>query len=265
MAFSIAGDVYDRFMGRYSRELAPRFIGFAGVAAGMRALDVGCGPGALAAALAAGIGTDHVAAADPSQPLLAACAERVPGADVRQAAADALPWADDAFDAALAQLVVNFLPDPVAGAREMARVTRPGGMVAACTWDYGDGMTMLHAFWESARALDPGAPDEARTMAIQTAADLRGVWEAAGIENVETGELVVETGYRDFDDLWQPFLGGPGPAGAYTAALEPERQDALREQFRARLGSPEGPFALSARAWAVRGLAYSTGSLASSE
>jgi len=255
MAFSIAGDVYDRFMGRYSRELAPRLIGFAGVTAGTRALDVGCGPGALASALAAVIGPDHVAAADPSQPLLAACAVRVPGADVRQAPADALPWADDTFDAALAQLVVNFLPDPVAGAREMARVTRPGGAIAACTWDYGDGMTMLHTFWESARALDPGAPDEARTMAIQTAADLRGVWEGADIAEIETGELVVETGYRDFDDLWQPFLGGPGPAGAYTAGLDPAPQAALRDEFRARLGSPTGPFTLRAKAWAVRGVA----------
>jgi SAM-dependent methyltransferase len=229
-------------------------ITFAGVAPGMRALDVGCGPGALAAALAAAIGAEHVAAADPSAPLLAACAERVSGADVRQAPAHALPWTDDAFDAALAQLVVNFLPDPVAGAREMARVVRPGGTVAACTWDYGDGMTMLHTFWESARALDPGAPDEARTMAIQTAADLRGVWVEAGISAVETGELVVESRYSDFEDLWEPFLGGPGPAGGYTAALEPERRDELRQEFRGRLGSPEGPFTLSARAWAVRGL-----------
>src|SRR5262249_52770287 len=138
---------------------------------------------------------------------------------------------------------------------EMARVTRPGGAVAACTWDYGDGMTMLHAFWGSARALDPEAPDEANTMAIQRAADLRGVWEAAGIADVETGELGVGTGYRDLDDPWQPSRGGPGPAGAYAAGLEPERQDALRDEFRARLGSPDGPFALSARAWAVRGAA----------
>jgi SAM-dependent methyltransferase len=255
MTFSIASDIYDRFMGRYSRELAPPLIAFAGVEPGMRVLDVGCGPGALAAALADVIGEQQVAAADPSGPPLEACAQRLPAADVRQAPADSLPWPDAAFDAALAQLVVNFLPDPVAGVREMARVVRPGGVVAACIWDYGHGMTMLHAFWEAARTLDPAAPDEARTMPIQTAADLSKVWDAAGLGHIATGELLVETGYRDFDDLWEPFTGGPGPAGAYTISLEPEQRAQLREEFRRRLGSPAGPFTLSALAWAIRGSA----------
>lgn len=239
-------------MGRYSRELAPRLIEFARIESGMSVLDVGCGPGALAERLAEQFGSTRVSAADPSEPFAAACARRVPGADVRQADAAALPWPDGAFDAALAQLVINFLPDAQAGVAEMRRVVRPGGVVGACTWDYGEGMQMLRLFWDGARGLAPEAPDEGRTMRYRSAAELEELWREAGFDDVETDSLVVESTYADFDDFWEPLTLGVGPAGSYYNALEPESREALREVLFERLGSPAEPFSLSARACAVR-------------
>ena len=253
MTFAVAGEAYDRFMGRYSRELAPRFMEFAGIEPGMSVIDVGCGPGALAERLAEHVGADRVAAVDPSEPFVAACAQRVPGADVRQAGAEELPWPDGKFDAALSQLVINFLHDAPAGAAEMRRVVRPGRIAAACTWDYGDGMQMLRAFWDAAKALAPDAPDESG-MRYRTSEELAELWRGAGFADVETGSLVVETTYTGFDDFWQPITFGIGPAGAYYKQLGPERQAVLRDQLFERLGSPAGPFALSARAGAVRGV-----------
>lgn len=255
MTFGVAGDVYDRYMGRYSRPLAPLLADFAGIQPATRALDVGCGPGALTRVLVERLGAECVAAADPSETFVAACRERLPGVDVRQAAAERLPWPDETFDVALAQLVVNFMTDPVAGVTEMARVVRRGGVVAACTWDYREGMTMLRTFFDAALALDPDAPDEGRTMEIQEAADLHRVWVEAGLGDVQTDAFVVEGEYAGFDDFWQPFTTGTGPAGAYTASLDRQRQTALRDELRRRLGDPRSPFRLSARAWAVRGLA----------
>jgi SAM-dependent methyltransferase len=193
-------------------------------------------------------------AADPSAPLVAACAERIPGADVRVARAESLPWPDGSVDAALAQLVVNFLKDPAAGIEEMRRVVRPGGVVAACTWDYSNGMRMLRTFWEAALALDPDAPDEGRTMRYQDPNELAALWRDAGLEEVETAPLDVEAEYVDFADFWEPFLSGAAPGGA-CASLSPERRDDLREECRRRLDDPSGPFTLTARAWAVRGRA----------
>jgi SAM-dependent methyltransferase len=253
MGFAVAGDKYDRFMGRYSRELAPELIAFAGVEPGMRVVDVGCGPGPLTVPLVERLGAENVAAADPSEPFVAAATERAPGADVRLAAAEELPWDDDSFDAALSQLVVNFMRDAPAGAFEMRRVARPGGVVAACTWDYGGGMEMLRAFWAAARTLDDAAPDEGRTMRYRSTLELEQLWREAGAGDVETGYLTVDTTYSGFDDLWEPFTFGVGPAGAYYAGLPPHRQEELRERLFETLGSPDGSFSLSARACAVRG------------
>jgi ubiquinone/menaquinone biosynthesis C-methylase UbiE len=253
MTFAVSGDAYDRYMGRYSRLLAPRLAHFACVEPGTRALDVGCGPGALTEELARRVGAGSVLAADPSESLAAACAERVPGADVRVARAESLPWPDDSVDTALAQLVVNFLEDPPAGVREMRRVVGPGGIVAACTWDYSAGMSMLRTFWDAALALDPEAPDEGRTMRYGDPDDLAGLWRETGLEEVETAQLEVEAEYADFDDFWEPFLSGAAPGGAYCASLPHQRQAALRDECRKRLGDPDGPFSLAARAWAVRG------------
>ena len=249
MSFDVTGNAYDRFMGRYSRELAPAFADFAGVETGQRIVDVGCGSGVLTEELARRVGADHVAGADPS-PLLDACAERVPGADLKRAAAEDLPWPDDSFDAALAQLVVHFMNDPEAGIAEMARVTHPGGVVAASTWDFSGGMKLLGTYWESAKALEPGAESESSAF---DEARLDALWRQAGLGDVVVDALVVSTRYEDFDELWDTFLLGVGPAGQHLAAQPPERQSAIRAEYFSRLGEPAGPFELNARAWAVRG------------
>jgi SAM-dependent methyltransferase len=255
VTFETSRQAYDAFMGRYADRLAPLLITYADVQVGERALDVGCGPGSLTEALGELVGPEHVAAVDPSEPFAAAAADRVPAADVRVGAAESLPWPDDAFDVALSQLVVNFMSDADAGVAEMRRVVRPGGTVASCTWDYSGGMTMLRIFWDAALALDPGAWDEARNMRYQDVDSLRELWLRTGLGAVETDALVVEASYRDFDDYWEPFTGGVGPAGAYCLSLDPDRRAALREECRRRLGVPDGAFTLSATAWAVRGRA----------
>jgi ubiquinone/menaquinone biosynthesis C-methylase UbiE len=253
MTFAVPGDAYDRFMGRYSRGLAPLLVEFAGIESGMTVLDVGCGPGALSEQLAERVGAEAVSAADPSEPFVSACADRVPGADVRRAEAEELPWHDDWFDGVVAQLVVNFMRDAHTGVSEMRRVVRPGGVVCACTWEYGEGMQMLRAFWTAASALDPKAPDEGQTMRFRSTDELDQLWRGVGMEQVETDRLTVETGYSGFEDLWEPFTLGAGPAGSYCAALEPAQRAALHDRLFEELGSPAGPFTLRATACAVRG------------
>jgi SAM-dependent methyltransferase len=193
-----------------------------------------------------------VAGVDPSEPFLGLARAAVPDADIRRAAAEDLPFADDAFDIAMSQLVVNFMTDPIRGVTEMRRVARE--TVAACVWDYADGMTMLRAFFDAALELDPDAPDEGRTMRFSSPGELRALWEDAGLREVTTGELVVTADYADFDDYWLPFPYGPGPSGAYVRSLDAERRAALGAVLFRRLGSPTGPFTLRARAWFVRGL-----------
>ena len=249
---------YDRFVGRYSPSLAAQLIAFAGVEPGMRARDVGCGPGALASALAGRVGAENVAAADPSEPFIAACRDRVPGAEVVVAPADALPFADDSFDVTLSQLVVNFLPDAEAGVREMRRVTRTGGTVAACVWDYAGEMTMLRAFWDAAREIDHdggAAADEGAVMRSSREGELAELWQAAGLDGVRSGALKAHAAYESFEDLWSPLETGVGPAGAFTVSLDDERRAELRDAYRRGLGVGDEPFELTARAWAVAGTA----------
>ena len=256
--FRASADAYDRLVGRYGAELASALIGFAGVEPGMRAVDVGCGPGALTAALAGRLGTESVCAADPSEPFVEACRARLPGVEVVVASAEELPFADGAFDGALSQLALNFMGDAEAGVREMARVTRPGGVVAACVWDYAGEMTLLRAFWDAAREVDPeraAVADEGVVMRWCADGELAELWRAAGLSDVRLGPLVVSASYTNFEDLWSPFPTGIAPSGAFCASLSPDRRAALHDAYRRRLGVGDGAFELTARAWAVAGIA----------
>src|SRR5918911_1602542 len=210
MSFDVSGDAYDRFMGRYSRVLAPVFADFAGIGAGQRVVDVGCGSGVLTEELARRVGAENVAGADPS-PMLAAAPQRVPGADLRT-----------------------------------------GGVVAACTWDFAHGgMELLGTYWQTVRSLVPDADAERSPLGDYD--NLERLWRGGDLADVDGGPLDVEARYRDFDELWESFRGGVGPAGQYLLSLAPATQDAVRDEYRRRLGDPDGPFSLTARAWAVRG------------
>jgi ubiquinone/menaquinone biosynthesis C-methylase UbiE len=250
MAFDVAADSYDRFMGRYSVPLAPQLADLAGVAAGRQVLDVGCGPGALTAELVRRVGAANVSAVDPSEPFVAAARARNPDVHVARAAAEQLPFADDEFDAALAQLVVHFMADPVAGLREMARVTHSGGVVAACVWDHAGGGGPLSVFWQAARELDADVLDESR-LAGAREGHLAELFATAGLRELEERTLSVELEHETFDEWWEPFTLGVGPAGAFVARLDAGEQDRLREDCRGLLPTP--PFVVTAAAWAVRG------------
>jgi ubiquinone/menaquinone biosynthesis C-methylase UbiE len=252
VSFAVRATAYDRFMGRYSVPLAPRLADFAGVQAGQRVLDVGCGPGALTTELVRRLGAANVAAVDPSEPFVAAARERHPGVDVHQASAEQLPFDDDAFGAALAQLVVHFMADPIAGLREMARVTRRGGVVAACVWDFGSGGSPLSLFWQAAQELDPTARGEA-VLAGAAEGHLAELFDEAGLHDIAASTLETEVEHPSFDEWWEPFTLGVGPAGAHVAALDEACREALRERCREVL--PNAPFTLTARAWAARGTA----------
>jgi SAM-dependent methyltransferase len=248
MSFDVSGSAYDRFMGPYAGELAPAFADFAGVHEG-RVLDVGCGSGILTEELARRVGEDNVAAVDPS-PMLDACRARVPRADVRAAGAEDLPWPDGSFEAALAQLVLHFLDDPRAGLAEMGRVVRPGGVVAASTWNFPQ-MPLLRTFWQVARELVPEPPGE--TQQFETLEELEAVARAAGLDAVEAAPIDVSRRYESFAELWGLFELGVGPAGEYYGTLPAETRDALRDEYYRRIGEPEGAFDVPAQAWAVRG------------
>jgi SAM-dependent methyltransferase len=252
VTFDVAAEAYDGFMGRYSSLLSPQLADLAVVRGGQRVLDVGCGPGALTGELVARLGSTSVAAVDPSEPFVEAARARYPGVDVRLAAAENLPFSDGTFDAALAQLVVHFMADPVAGLEEMARVTRRDGVVAACVWDHGGDGGPLTSFWRAARELDPDATDESQLAGVREG-HLAQLFEMAGLREIESTVLTADREHANFDEWWEPFTRGVGPAGAYTVALDPERQTKLRDRCRALFR--DEPFTISARAWAVRGLA----------
>jgi len=246
VGFNVTGDAYDRFMGRYSRLLAPQLADFAGVHAGEQVLDVGSGPGALTTELVARLGADAVTAVDPSPPFVEALRERLPGVSASQAAAEALPFGDGEFDTALAQLVVHFMKDPVAGLREMGRVTKPGGVIATCVWDHAGERSPLAVFWTAARQLDPGARDES-DLAGAHEGHLAELMREAGLSEIEETLLEVPFGAESFDDWWEPFTLGVGPAGEYLAKLEPDRVLMLRDRARELL-----PAAPRACAWTAK-------------
>jgi SAM-dependent methyltransferase len=248
--FDVAAEAYDNFMGRYSRLLSPRLADFAGIGDEGRVLDVGCGPGALTAELVARLGAANVAAVDPSAAFVAAARVRHPGVEVAHGSAEDLPFEDRSFDGALAQLVVHFMSDPVAGLREMARVTRPDGVVAVSVWDHAGERGPLGLFWAVAREVDPGVEDESHLPGVREG-HLVELLVAAGLRDVEPATLDASLQHATFEAWWEPFTRGVGPAGAYTAKLDGRRQAELRAACLRRLG--DGPFVIEARAWAARG------------
>jgi SAM-dependent methyltransferase len=248
VSFNVAAGFYDRFMGQFSEPLAEPFVGVADLRHGQRALDVGCGPGALTEQLVSLLGADAVSAVDPSEPFVAAAKERFPGVDMHIGSAELLPFDDDTFDASLAQLVVHFMGDPVAGLREMSRVTVPGGVVAACVWDHAGGSGPLSLFWRAVNELDPGAHDESH-LAGSREGHLAELFESAGLVDPQPSKLTVTVGFASFADWWEPYTLGVGPAGVYVAGLDEARRSELMAHCEKLL--PPAPFDVPASAWCV--------------
>ena len=249
--FTAAAGSYDRFMGKFSGPLAPLFCDFAGIEASTRVLDVGCGPGALVAELVRRVGAENVSAVDPAEQFVEATRTRNQGVDARVAAAEELPFGDGDFEATLAQLVVHFMSDPGKGIGEMERVTRSGGVVAACVWDHAGGEGPLSPYWNAVSQLDPDAPDESG-LAGARKGHLTELFGEAGLEDVHETSLAVTVAHASFDEWWEPYTLGVGPAGAYLVHLDPERQTAVRERCREIVGATP---VITARAWSARGVA----------
>jgi len=255
--FSI-GEAYEAFMGRWSRRLAPLLVQFAAVADGDAVLDVGSGTGSLTVAVAAVAPTSRVVGVDLSASYVAVAREHHQTDRVQFEVGDAqhLQFGEAIFDATLSLLILNFIPNPEKALNEMTRVTRSGGTVAAAVWDYGGGMEMLRAFWDEAIALTPDADTkDERHMRFSRTGELAELWHTHHLKDVFETALIIETPFVSFDDYWSPFLAQQGPAGAHVATLSPHDREQLRLRLRRRLlgNSPDGPIALHARAWAVRG------------
>ena len=253
------GDPYERFMGRWSRLLAPQLVAFASVADGDSVLDVGSGTGALSLALLAAAPSVRVTGVDPSSAYVGSAQAKTAPDRARFLVGDAqsLELADAAFDKTLSLVAINFIPDSAGALREMIRVTRPGGVVAAAVWDYGEGMQMLRVFWDEAVALDPAiAGRDERNMPLCRRGELAALWRAHGLERVEEQPIDVELSFSSFDDYWRPFLGGQGPAGSYAASLDEPKRGALEASLRKRLigGRGDASFTMQGRAWAARGV-----------
>jgi SAM-dependent methyltransferase len=245
--FETSADAYNQFMGRYSRPLATALVRQLGARLGNRVADVGCGPGALTEVLLDATG---VIAVDPSRSFVTAARDRW-GVPAVAARAERLPFADDVFDAALAQLVVHFMSDPVGGLREMARITRPSGVVAASVWDHAGGNGPLAGFWRAAGELDAAAPDES-ALPGTASGQLASLSREAGWFDVVESQLTVEVEHPSFDEWWEPFTLGVGPAGGYVTGLSEGSRQALRRRCRDELG--DGPFGIAGRAWTVVGM-----------
>jgi SAM-dependent methyltransferase len=249
---------YERFMGRWSRQLAPHYLAFAGVKDGDRVLDVGTGTGSVASTLAATFRSSQVTGIDPSAAFIAAARSNAKSDRERFEVGDAqaLALADGAFDKAISLLVLNFVPDAAKALGEMRRVTRAGGVVSAGVWDYDAGMEMLRFFWDEVVALDPAMePKDERHMKLCREGQLGALWRQAGLGEVREQALTIEQRFASFDDYWEPFLKGAGPGGAYVVSLKDEPRGRLEARLRKRLlgDRADGPFTLKAKAWCVRG------------
>jgi SAM-dependent methyltransferase len=251
------GSPYERYIGRWSRRIAPLFLAWLDRPDGQRWLDVGCGTGALSAAVIDTCAPASVTAVEPSEGFRQAAAQHLgSGARLLPGSAESLPLDDGSCDVVVAGLVLNFVTDLPAALAEMTRVAVPGGTVAAYVWDYEQGMQIIERFWNEAVRLDPAAAalHEGRRFPLCRRAALQQAFEAAHFEGVETTALDMTADFVDFDDYWQPFLGGQGPAPAYAMSLPEDRRDSLRERLRRTLAAaPGAPLRLQARAWAVRG------------
>ncbi|WP_375385111.1 class I SAM-dependent methyltransferase [uncultured Microbacterium sp.] len=251
MGFDGAAVDYDRFMGRYSSGLSAPLADFAGVGPGQRVLDVGCGPGALTAELVSRVGASKVVGVDPSVSYATSARERFPGVRIEVASAGALPFEDEEFDVVLAQLVVHFMADPVHDLREMARVTRTGGVVAACVWDHAGGSSPLSRFWDVLSATDPAAPNEAALPGTRRGR-LGEYLTTAGLTDVTETVLTVRVTHQTFEDWWEPYLRGAGPVGSYIESLDDAGRARLERTLRAEMPTP--PFDVTGSAWAARGI-----------
>ncbi len=256
------GSAYERYAGRWSSRVAPRFLDWLALPTGLAWLDVGCGTGALTECILNRTAPARVIGVDPAAGFVAAASERLgtrsPTPDLLVAGADDLPLPDGSVDCAVSGLVLTFVPDAAAGVAESIRVVRAGGTVAAYVWDYAGRMELMRRFWDAAAALDPAAAelDEGPRFPLAHADALAALFSGAGCTAVETTALDIPTVFADFDDYWQPFLGGQGPAPAYAMSLEEDAREALRRRLDATLPrARDGSIALVARAWAVRGVA----------
>ena len=252
-----SGEKYEPYVGRWSRIVAKDFVDWLALPKGLSWLDVGCGTGALSQTILERAAPKEVFGIDPSAGFIEYAKAHVPGVTFAVGNAQSLEVEPASVDAAVAGLVLNFVPEPDFAIAHMARAVRPGGQVAAYVWDYAGKMELMRYFWDAAVALDPAARelDEGRRFPLCQPAALEALFTGARLRWVEVHSIEVPTRFRDFDDYWTPFLGGQGPAPSYAMSLSEKRRAALRDRLRERLpGGPDGAIELVARAWAVRGL-----------
>ena len=248
MSFLVPARAYNQFMGRFSEPLADQLVEVVGLRPGQRALDVGCGPGALTARLVTVLGPEAVSAVDPSEPFVAAARERFPGTDITLGTAESLDFADDTFDVAMASLVVHFMADPTAGLAQMARVTRTGGLVAATVWNHASGSGPLSLFWEAVRAADPQEEGESDYAGVHEV-DLASLFRSAGLDDLTETVLTVHVPFESFEQWWEPYTFGVGPAGQYVGRLDDASRERVQQECRRRV--PEGPFVVASDSWCV--------------
>ena len=251
------GNPYERYVGRWSRQVAPLFLAWLNIPAGRRWLDVGCGTGALCSAILDRCAPELVSAVEPSEGFLKTAAENLSGkATLYQGTAAKIPLKDASVDVVVSALAFNFMEDQRAALQEMARVTRHGGTIAAYVWDYAGKMEFMRYFWDAAVGLDPQAAklDEGVRFPVCNPEALEKLFNSAGLKDVETAAIDIETSFENFDEYWGPFLGGQGPAPAYVMSLDEQARIRLRDTLRERLPkASNGSITMIARTWAVRG------------